>query len=83
MKLEVRSQTDWFLTQFWTAVPMVPLLSIGLSSIFRVFDVNVALCTITAARSRPSGCWRMVTSDGIKTDWERFSKIRARLPVAN
>ena len=53
-------------------------LSIGLSSIFRVFDVNVALCTTTAARSRPSGWWRMVTSDGIKSDWERFSKIRAR-----
>ena len=29
---------------------MVPLSGIGLSSIYRVFDVNVALCTTTAAR---------------------------------
>ena len=62
---------------------MVPLSGIGLSSIYRVFDVNVALCTTTAARRRPSGWWRMVTSDGIKSDWERFSKIRARLTTAN
>ena len=53
---------------------MVPLSGIGLSSIYRVFDVNVALCTTTAARRRPSGWWRMVTSDGIKSDWERFSQ---------
>ena len=62
---------------------MVPLSGIGLSSIYRVFDVNVALCTTTAARRRPSGWWRMVTSDGIKSDWERFSKIRARLATRN
>ena len=62
---------------------MVPLSGIGLSSIYRVFDVNVALCTTTAARRRPSGWWRMVTSDGIKSDWERISKIRARPPVRN
>ena len=27
--------------------------------------------------------WRMVTSDGLKSDWERFSKIRARQSVRN
>ena len=62
---------------------MVPLSGIGLSSIYRVFDVNVALCTTTAARRPPSGCWRMVTSEGTKSDWERFSKIRARLYTRN
>ena len=62
---------------------MVPLSGIGLSSIYRVFDVNVALCTTTAARRRPSGWWRMVTSDGIKSDWERNSKIRARQSPRN
>ena len=62
---------------------MVPLSGIGLSSIYRVFDVNVALCTTTAARRRPSGWWRMVTSDGIKSDWERNSKIRARQSSRN
>ena len=33
---------------------MVPLSGIGLSGIYRVFDVNVALCTTTATRRRPS-----------------------------
>ena len=32
------------------AVRMVPFLGIGLSNIFRVFHVNVTLCTTTAAR---------------------------------
>ena len=40
---------------------MVPLSGIGLSSIYRVFDVNVALCTTTAARRPLSGWWRMVS----------------------
>ena len=32
--------------------------------------------TTRNGRSRPlSGCWRMETSEGTKSDWERFSKI--------
>ena len=46
--------------QFLIAVRMVPFSSIGLSSIFREFDVNVPLCTTTAARRPLSGWWRMV-----------------------
>ena len=34
---------------------MVPFSGIGLSSISRVFDVNVALCTNAAVRRGPSG----------------------------
>ena len=60
-----------------------PFSSIGLSSSFRAFDVNVPLCTTTAARRPLSGWWRMVTSDGLKSDWGRFSKIRARQSVTN
>ena len=83
MKVEVKSRTDWFLMQFLIAVRMVPFLSIGLSKIFRAFDVNVPLCTTAAARRRPSGCWRMETSEGTKSDWERNSKIRARQYTRN
>ena len=42
---------------------MVPLSGIGLSSIYRVFDVNVALCTTTAARRRPSAQWLVEDGD--------------------
>ena len=38
---------------------------------------------IRSARRPLSGWWRMVTSDGLKSDWGRFSKIRARLSTRN
>ena len=40
MKVEVKSRTDWFLVQLLVAVRMVPFSSIGLSSMFRAFDVT-------------------------------------------
>ena len=52
------------LDQFSTGNRMVPFLDSGLSSIFRVSDIRMALCATTAARRPPSGhaaCW---TSDG-------------------
>ena len=69
--------------QFLIAVRMVPFLSIGLSSNFRAFDVNVAPCITTAARRGAQGWWGRVTSDGTEFDWGRISKIRARQSVRN
>ena len=66
--------------QSLVAVRMVPFLGIGLSKIFRAFDVNVPLCTTTAARRRPSGWWRMEleTSEGTKSDWEPVFESRSQ-----
>ena len=61
----------------------MPLSGIALIGIFRVLEVNVSPYITTAAHRRAgwhAACW---TSDGIKSDWERNSKIRARPPVRN
>ena len=62
---------------------MVPFLTIALSSIFRVFDVHLALC-MTAHSTTPGPCpAEMVTFGGAEWDWDRFSKVRARQCLEN
>ena len=62
---------------------MVPLSGIGFQLTFGLFDVNVALCTTSHWAHGPSGWYSMVTFDSIEWDWDRISKIRARLSTRN
>ena len=62
---------------------MVPFLDTGLSTIFRLFNVEVALCVTTAARRAAEfSTEELVRKDRI-FDSDRISKIRARHLMRN
>ena len=62
---------------------MVPFLDTGLSTIFRLFNVEVALCVTTAARRAAEfSTEELVRKDRI-FDSDRISKIRARHDMRN
>jgi hypothetical protein len=62
---------------------MVPFLDTGLSTIFRLFNVEVALCVTTAARRAAEfSTEELVRKDRI-SDSDRISKIRARHGTRN
>ena len=62
---------------------MVPFLDTGLSTIFRLFNVEVALCVTTAARRAAEfSTEELVRKDRI-FDSDRISKIRARHQMRN
>ena len=62
---------------------MVPFSGTGLCFIFRLFDVEVALCVTTAARRAAEfSTEELVRKDRI-SDSDRISKIRARHGTRN
>ena len=62
---------------------MVPFLDTGLSTIFRLFNVEVALCVTTAAqRVAEFSTGELARKDRI-SDSDRISKIRARHGTRN
>ena len=62
---------------------MVPFLDTGLSTIFRLFNVEVALCVTTAARRAAEFSTEELARKDRISDSDRISKIRARQSVRN
>ena len=58
---------------------MVPFSGTGLCFIFRLFDVEVALCVTTAARRAAEFSTEELARKDRISDSDRISKIRARL----
>ena len=71
-------QTDLFLTQFVMENRMVPFSGAGLRNVFRVLDVDVPMYHTRHAGLSPPGHAAWVTSEDIKREGDRISKIRAR-----
>ena len=62
---------------------MVPFLDTGLSTIFRLFNVEVALCVTTAARRAAEFSTGELARENRISDSDRISKIRARHEMRN
>ncbi len=62
---------------------MAPFSGTRLSDVFRVFDVDVALCGHAVVTRGAEGGAGSVTSDDITFFRDRISKIRARCPMRN
>ena len=62
---------------------MVPFSGTGLCFIFRLFDVEVALCVTTAARRAAEFSTEELARKDRISDSDRISKIRARHDMRN
>ena len=77
--LVLRVLTEWLLDQFFMGNRMVPFSGTGLYFIFRLIDVEVALCVTTAARRVVEFSTGELARKDVIFDSDRISKIRARL----
>ena len=62
---------------------MVPFSGTKLSRVFRLFDVDVALCGYAVVTRGAEGSAGLVTSDDITFSRHRFSKLRVRCVIHN